>query len=496
MHEKREVKTVEEADRILSWWQNDLTPEDIFGLEKFDLELSRRLAIIFSHRISCPYDQTAVSTAYKSLRRAYHPDKYPNIKPDDKIINDKMKQVFQLLEHAKDYLLYKINSDDTSIASANNLFYDYYHAGMHPGNTPESRFQNVVTKIYDLRKQHSDIDISSQIEALKNLITDNPRLIHHMNTDRYLSSWDTSNKKIAYCAVQWEEADFLKWLLDNYPTEIDLLAKTSFDMSAIDIALKNCHLKVFEVLKNYFGEAWLIEQLYQYIRVDARSTNAAAQLALYQRIMPTRIDIFKPDPLLLPALIEMGIVADPDGFKLKQAIIGCPEMYLKLNEEMRQDPYMIVAFLAQQAQPDRDGLYSIPLKKLDPGFATALADHWPILEWDVSRVLREAKSPLTATYDMFYYSCIALLVAVILALLVWQFWPIIVLWPEPILEVIVIVLSGVVPAYLVPVMFVGNYATKTYPEARKINTLLAENNFFKPAAPLEGSDIEASEPRP
>ncbi len=167
--------------------------------------------------------------------------------------------------------------------------------------------------------------------------------------------------------------------------------------------------------------------------------------------------------------------------KLREAIIGCPLIYTLLDEEVRKDPSMIVAFLTQN--PRKDWLRRIPLSELDPKFSIALGDRWPLLSDDLESALRVRYAPY-CNYSKFQGACIGMLIGISLPLLLWHFWPALLLLPgiAQMFSQLLIIFSVSFLWFLVigSAIDLYSYAVCIYPEARKINAILQKNSFFQP----------------
>lgn len=381
-----------------------------------------------------------------------------------------------MLEDAKEYLLFTTGGSHTTTSS--NPFYAYYYLNWKPSATPQGKFENLVKQICDLKEKK--LDSSHQISALYELIEETPTLIHHTSDPRHFS-FSLTYKNIFYFSVQWNEPGLLDWLLSRFPDQKNVLTKNEFGMSPLDFAVTKGHIAIFDILKKYYGADWVKAQLEAYINSDDIEDKFIL-LTCYEALFPDAISTMMSNPLLLPALIKTGKIADPDSTKLKRAMIGCPKLYTALDSDMRKDPYMIVAFLAQQ--PEEAWLHSLPLRDLDPKLAIALADHWPVLKNRVQDALRRDAPPYPnyCSYAGFQKACLGVIFGIAVAYVTWHFFPIIMLWPEALAGMALILPATIVPlSLMLGPMFIGSYLGNIYPEARKINSILQQNGFFKPS---------------
>lgn len=472
MHNKKQRYAHEDLKSLIMWWEKDITPQSIFGLENYNKK-EKNWQQLWGFKKICPYTVDTVQQVYKQLKIQSHPDRYRSETPN---YQQDAEKVSQLIEEARDYLLFTIN-EKNPITDA-NVFYAYYYLDWSPNASLEGKFENFVKRIYALKEKKQVA--TEQVLAIQALIQQQPDLIHHTKTKGNFS-YQLFEKNIVYCAAQWNEAGLMDWLLTDYSSEIDILTNTEFGVSPFGVAVLNVHVDVLLILQKHYGDDWLKSQLDKCIG-SKDIVDFVPVLRCYEALFPDSISTFMENLLLLPALIQIGrITDDPGSAKLRRAIIGCPQLYRSLDEEMRKDPYMIVAFLIQQ--PEEDWLKSIPLRKLDPKFAIALADRWPALSDDLSLALHRDAPPYPnyCNYAMFQYACIGLVVGICLILLLWHVWPMVALWPEP-----VKLLVGLT-APLLPLLVFGSaigiasYAISIYPEARKINTILRDNSFFPPA---------------
>lgn len=480
MINKSQVYSQAELKAILSWRENKITPQSIFGLKEFGNFPGQEelLAAIFQTPVAtCPYDATTVEKKHKFLKIKSHPDKYRQTE-----YQAAAQAVFQLLDEAREYLLFTIDNSYSILNT--NVFYAYYYLNWVSNETPQGKFDNITRQVCELKNQN--LDCTQQILALCELIETTPELIHHIRDPRHFS-YELSHKNIFYFSVQWNEPELLDWLLVRFPEEKNVLTPTEFGVSPLDFAInKGERIEILKTLQTHYGKEWLKVQLDSYLDSTNRG-NKIVLLDYYEKLFPEAISTVLDKPLMLPALIEAGKVLDPDSTRLKRAIIGCPQMYMVLDESQRLDPYMIIAFLAQK--PNDQWLHWIPLDRLDPKFAIALADQWPALKHSLGYALRRDAPPYPnyCSYAGFQKACLGVLIGVSLALLVWHFWPIIALWPEPLQILIVYNAMAIIPVCLIMgSMAMASYLYSIYPEARKINSILHNNRFF---APPPGGDM-------
>lgn len=474
MIDKKQLYSQAELETILSWREKKITPQSIFRLEEFGNRPGQEelLAAIFQRPVAtCPYDSDTVEKNYKLLKIKSHPDKYkqPEYQAD-------AKAVFQLLDEAKEYLLFTIDNSHSILPT--NVFYAYYYLNWVSNETPQGKFDNITRQVSERKNQN--LDCTHQILALCELIEETLELRHHIRDPRHFSC-ELSYKNIFYFSVQWNEPKLLDWLLERFPEETNVLTPAEFGVSPLDFAInKGERIEILKTLQKYYGKKWLKVQLDSYLDSTGRG-NKINLLGYYEELFPEAISTMLDNPLMLPAIIKAGKVSDPDSTRLKRAIIGCPQMYTVLDESQRLDPYMIIAFLAQK--PDDTWLHSIPLRQLDPKFAIALADQWPALKGDLRDALHRDAPPYPnyCSYAGFQKACLGVLIGISLALLVWHFWPIIALWPEPIQVLITYSAISIIPVcLLMSPLAMASYVYSIYPEARKINSILHNNRFFAP----------------
>ena len=446
---ERKPYSADDLISILNWWENGTTPQKIFGLEDFNnTDTERRQQRTFDAK--CPYDADNVEKIFKKLRIKSHPDKFSSETPKNQ---QNAKKVFTLLEDAKNYLLYTI--DLSNPEHQKNVFYDHYYLGWSPNESLKGQLENLVKRIYDRKEKQQDT--TEQILAIKGLIEQQPDLIHHTNTKGPYSA-QVFEKNIVYCAAEWNEAALMEWLLTRYPSQIATLTETEFGFSPFDIAERKGYVDILKILRDHYGDPWLRHELDRYSRSE-EITDFTAILSCYKALFPdfmTRSD------------------------KLREAIIGCPFIYTRLDEELRKDPSMMVTFLTQN--PRKDWLKRIPLSELDPEFAIALGDRWPLLSDDLESALRV--SPAPCNYSKFQGACIGMLIGISLPLFLWHLWPALLLLPgiAQMFSQFFIIFTVSFLSFLVmgSAIDLYSYAVCVYPEARKINAILQKNSFFQP----------------
>ena len=437
----------EDLISILKWWENGTTPQKIFGLKDFNNTATERLQQhIFGGK--CPYVAYKVEKIFEKLRIKSDPDKFSSETQN----KQNAQKVFALLEDAKNYILFTI--DLSNPEPQKNVFYDHYYLGWSPKESLEGQLENLVKRIYGLKEKKRDT--TEQILAIQGLIEQKPDLIHHTKTKGPYSAQVFKN--IVYCAAEWNEAALMQWLLTYDPSKIDTLTETEFGVSPFDIAVREGHVDILKILRDHYGDPWLRHELDRYSRSE-EITDFTAILSCYKALFPdfmTRSD------------------------KLREAIIGCPFIYTRLDEELRKDPSMMVTFLTQN--PRKDWLKRIPLSELDPEFAIALGDRWPLLSDDLESALRV--SPAPCNYSKFQGACIGMLIGISLPLFLWHLWPALLLLPgiAQMFSQFFIIFTVSFLSFLVmgSAIDLYSYAVCVYPEARKINAILQKNSFFQP----------------
>lgn len=197
----------------------------------------------------------------------------------------------------------------------------------------------------------------------------------------------------------------------------------------------------------------------------------------------------KQFPILIPALIHLGHIAPADAMPLlKRTILTCPALYKHLNEVEKSDKYLIIATLAQDSSFEI--ISHIKQAKLEPGFVRALCDVWPEIDPQdlVSEYGQDGNTNPLPGFEMFRNILLLALLAIMLTVIAYYFWPIIALWPEAVLTCmagLLFVLDLSALCITVPTSYL--YLTKVYPETKNIRKTLTESSFFKTAASIERS---------
>ena len=510
---------------IIDWKHTGRTPCSIFGFEDYKEE--RNLLSQMLVKSAPPYTEDQIKTTYKQLQVKFHPDKNRT--------NPHAQTAFQVITAARDYLLYTLKRQPSDIMS--NPFYLHDNT---PAAAPTQKkctftdeFQKTIAQIYISLRNYED-NITSYFDTLSSLIKEHPQLIAYECDDRHINL-DVAYKNILYCAAQWNKKDFFKTLLDM--PGADPLATTLFGISPLGIALINDHYDIIQVLVDKNGTDWLQAQLmqnlfdqdtsyyesvfdcYQHffdcklditalqskeydisllqdrlmqklLDKDTRTFDYGALLSCFNQLFPASFNINSlqtQNPCLLPTLLAKGYITSSNSTELlKSKIIGCPKLFVHLPEKLKKDPFFIVATLAQDRSSDM--ISKINFKELVPAFCFALGEQWPEeLAFTVEQALHKNAPPYNnfTGYVGFRSAIIATIIYVIIGLLALHFWPIIALLaPTTILGM------ALASTSIVPPLFIYMYLEKTYPETRKINHILRENNFFKPAAPEPTTDTD------
>jgi len=143
-----------ELETIIHWRKKGITPQALFEFDNDDAHLN--------------YDKDQIEKKYKQLIIKCHPDKYSktDYQPD-------AKEVFTLFSEAKAYLLFILN--DTQEGIQTNIFYKYYHLKILPNLTLEDKFENLIQRTCDLKRNNQSID--AQLKEFRALITQYPHLL-------------------------------------------------------------------------------------------------------------------------------------------------------------------------------------------------------------------------------------------------------------------------------------------------------------------------------
>lgn len=202
-----------ELKDILYWRKNEITPQRLFGFDDSDVN-------------HLTYNLEQIQKVYKVLRIKSHPDKYRN-----KHYAKDAQEVFNLLEEVKQYLLFTLDEPIEDLQQ--NIFYKYYNLHILPEVTPEDKYEALMKRICDLKKKN--MSVTETLTIIRHLIQTYPHLIYCEYDSRF-HTYELSNKNIFYLAIQWNEPQFLAFLLHLHPDEVNILKKTTFDLSPIDYA--------------------------------------------------------------------------------------------------------------------------------------------------------------------------------------------------------------------------------------------------------------------
>lgn len=479
----------EQCVSIIEWRTRNLSPQSLFKLPEV-IYIGQN-----EHPISINYTEEQIKSAYKRLARKFHPDK-------NRGNADLAKQAFDVIKEARDYLLYTINRDDSDIQT--NAFYLYLHKDTVGNHTQSDRIEGMIREGYRLKM--SNQDMSSLVLNLFNYLKENPNLVHYECDSFNMCNYQTGGKSILYAAAQWNQSELFKWLLEQ---GADPLAKTNFGVSPLDIAITSGHYEILSALSDspFFGKERLKAEMEKLFQVNDRC-DADNLLKFYMDFLSDDFDInafIIQFPLMIPALHHLDYLSREQVLPLyKKYIIGCPELYRYLNEAERTDPFILIATLAQNRAPSI--LMHIPAQKLPPELITALCDFWPELECHINEDTTnpyssrhgEPRASTLPSFQIVKNILLGTLICIVMLVLAYHFWPIIALWPEFILQSIVMPIgAGLVglgaSGVMISAKFGYDYATKVYPETCVINKILVENNFFKSNTALATELPDASE---
>lgn len=450
----RALYSEKELKDILRWRKNRMTPEKLFGLDEFDNK--------------SPYDATQVTKICEKLKFKSHPIKYQSTH----YLNEAL-QVFQLLEQAKDFLLFKINAFDKPIVNLDhNIFYLYYVLKTAPIETPEDKYEFFIRSAFDSYKRKASI--SEQLMVIRDLLKQYPHFIYNVY-DEKLSPYELVDKNIFYLAVQWNEPLFLMWLLERFSDEENLLKKTSFDYSPLDYAIYHHHFDILICLKQHFGDEWFKNNLKAYL-YSKEPFDRADLISFYLQQYPEEFVSFLNSPLLIPGLIKLGIIEDKDLSVLRLATIYCPQVYLIIEKSIRA--------------------------QLSLGFSVALADHFPILKNAVKSTFHPDSPPYHnyVNYNQLIGGVELFLISISLGLLFWYFLPFMVLLPDIMGHLVSLLVMSLVVSLVLSFVSVStvfciysslSYFSKIYPETQKINSTLSHNSIFQ--VPLEKVTLKSED---
>lgn len=465
----------EQCESIIEWRTRNLSPQALFGLPE----------VAYVAQNERPYDisytEPEIRKAYKRLALKFHPDKNP-------LNADLAKQAFDVINEVQNYLLYTIKRNDSVVQT--NAFYLYLHKDTIGNHTKSDRIEGMIREGYRLK--NSNQDMSHLVQNLFNHLNDNPNLVHYECDSSNMWNFTTGGKSSLYAAAQWNQRELFNWLLEK---GADPVAKTNFGVSPLDIAITSGHQDILLALSDspFFGKKRLKTEMEKLFHVND-SCNAEELLQFYMAFFRDdfAINAFTIKfPLMIPALHHLNYLSREQALPLyKKSIIGRPELYRYLNEAERTDPFMLIATLAQNRAPSI--LRHIPKQKLTPGLITALCDFWPELEYHINEDTTNPYStqhgqPRASTLPSFQIvknTLLGTLICIVMLVLAYHFWPIIALWPEIILQSIVMPIGATlvglgIGGTMISARFGYDYATKVYPETCVINKILVENNFFK-----------------
>jgi hypothetical protein len=422
-----------ELETIIHWRKKGITPQALFEFDNDDAHLND--------------DEGKIEKKYRQLSIKFHPDKYLNTsyQPD-------AKEVFTLFSEAKAYLLFRLNGTQEGIQ--NNIFYQYYHLEILPNLTLEDKFENLIQRTCDLKRNNQSID--AQLTEFRALITQYPHLLD-CEYDKTFDSYEMSDKNILFFAVQWNEPSFLIWLLEQGADEENIFKKTTFDVSPFEHAIQYNHFDILIRLKLHLGDSWLKNHVKRYLDPHELCKFLVRKnlTGFYLQQYPEELTDFLKSPILIPGLIELGIIEDNDLSELRLAIIHCPQVYLIIEKSMRL--------------------------KLSLGFSVALADSFPILKNKVESTLHRDSPPYNnyVNYNLLKNLGLFFLISNSLGLLMWYFFPLVLLLPK----IIIFMMGMIIPllAVVSTIFFIGGalyYFSKIYPEAQKINAELMKNSIF------------------
>jgi hypothetical protein len=451
--------TQEQCHRFINWRALEFTPAELFELD-------------------LGYTKNDIKKAYKTFALIFSPDKNPGQEA-------RVLPAFELLGGIRDYLIYTLETQEEDLED--NVFYRYYMQGMNPeSNSIYDQLEARSKTVYDNLKTYKDTEwaqeITPHIDYLTQLVTQHPELITYTYSNRNYS-FALSDKNIVYCAAHWNQPLLFAKLLE---LDADPTRQTEMGISPLDIAISRQCIDVLACLQTKFGAPWL-QTHFDDIFSSGDDHNYEALFNMYEHFFPEQLSdtetLIQNKPLLIPALYRTNKIDEQHyDLLIKAKIIGMPALYLHLSAEEKQDPYMILALLAQDRS--HKALDHIPFDKLNPAFCTALTDVWPEedLKYHVSRALHRDEPPYPNTVNqstILGILAFTLVISLLCALAI-HFWPLIMLAPALSLLSILLLPVLELTGLMLSLMMGQKYLTETLPEARKINTILTENNFFTP----------------
>jgi hypothetical protein len=452
--------TQQQCNRFINWRALKLSPAELFELES-------------------NYTENDINEAYEKFAFIFSADQNPG---QETLV----QPAFKLLVQIRNILIYPLDKNEENLKD--NDFYRYYIYGTNPNSN----------SIYDQLEMHSkrieqNLSINEDsaffeahawahktpfhIEYLTQLVTKHPEIITYTYDKR---SYSHPNENVVCCAAHWNQPALFAQLLELHA---DPTLKTEFGMSPVEIAISKQHTDILSCLQKKYGNAWLQSQFDTALNLG-NPDHYEALIHMYEHFFPEKLPdtgtLIQNNPLLIPVLYRIKKINEQDyNLLIKAKIIGIPKLYQHVSIEEQQDPYLILALLAQDRSEET--LRHIPFKKLNPAFCAALTDVWP--EDDLERHVSWAASlchSLAINKAIMLKVLAFTLATTLLCALAVHFFPLIMLVPA-LPECIISVLPGLeLASLLLSSVFSYQYLTETYPEKQKINKILTDNNFFKP----------------
>ena len=304
--------------------------------------------------LSTPYTKKDIVSAYKALARRFHPDKNPSADAT---------AVFQLLDRAKDYLLYTIKEYTGDIST--NIFYQTI-PWISKTIDDTSAFRTLLATFAD---RPTDPDV---VEKLKQYILQNNKLLQ-------CGSGKPHYKTVLYLASQLNQVGFFQWLLEQ---GADPTFKQRFGLTTLDDAIGHDRTLILELIKTKYGKPWLEKTLTETLLATKSSWVAKVSLAYINKHYSPKtrnyiVTASQNNPYLIPNLSTLGYISIEEEIQWLKSKIkeGMPDLYSEMTETQRQNFDLLVATLSQKRT--FDVLLYVPYTKLPRHLMYALLDRWP-----------------------------------------------------------------------------------------------------------------------
>ncbi len=246
-------------------------------------------------------------------------------------------------------------------------------------------FTKLLYQLGQLRNHPSSKSRQECIAKLKELLEEKPELLTFEPREEFDFHGLFLFSTVLGAAAASNDVEFFKWLLEK---NVDPLQLNGQGLNALETALRYGHTNIVDALEEVKGKTYFYSKLQQLLNKSTQleerypfTDDVFRYLKTKKLLSPETIaTIIEKNPYRIFLFTKLGYLTKEQSYALlKKKIIGTPGLYAYMDKELQNDPYMVVATVAQTKS-----LSSDYLKRLPDYFSYMLIHIWPELEKNIS----------------------------------------------------------------------------------------------------------------